>query len=57
MIFHILPINDLREHEEKSTCDCEPKSEILENGDVMIIHNSFDGREVVELANEILNKN
>lgn len=48
MIFHILPIDDLEEHLEKSTCKCLPKSEILDNGDIMITHNSFDKREVIE---------
>lgn len=54
MIWHILPINDIKEHEELSTCHCMPKSEILENGDIMITHNSFDGRELIEnLISEI----
>jgi len=48
MIWHLLPINDLYEHLEKSTCKCFPKSEVLENGDIMITHNSFDKREVIE---------
>lgn len=47
-IWHLLPIDDLEEHEEESTCKCLPKSEILENGDIMLIHNSFDKREVIE---------
>lgn len=48
MIWHLLPIDDLEEHQENSTCKCLPKSEVLENGDLMIIHNSFDKREIVE---------
>ena len=48
MIFHILPINDLEEHEELSTCKCEPKMEVLEDGDLMIIHNCYDKRDVIE---------
>ena len=27
---HILPINDLKEHEENTTCECNPKVEVLE---------------------------
>jgi len=54
MIYHILPINDIEEHEEKSTCKCNPISEILENCDMLIVHNSFDGREIVEHVNEFL---
>mgnify|MGYP003402519020 FL=1 len=45
MAIHIIPINDLREHEELTTCDCSPKVE-FENGEMIIIHNSFDGREL-----------
>lgn len=48
MIYHILPINDLEEHIEKSICKCEPKSEVLDNGDILITHNSFDKREIIE---------
>ncbi len=54
MNYHILPINDLKEHEEKSTCECNPRVEFI-NGNQLIIHNSFDGREGVELAKEVLN--
>lgn len=50
-IWHITPNNDLYEHIENSTCKCLPKSEILENGDIMIIHNSYDRREVIEQLN------
>lgn len=58
MIQHIYPLNDLKEHDTESTiCECNPNTEILENGDILIIHNSYDGREGLELANEILNKN
>ena len=53
-MLNILPINDLEEHEETSTCKCEPSIEILEDGELMIIHNSFDGRELVEEFYEIL---
>lgn len=45
MILHIIPIHDLKEHTEESTCECAPEIEILENGDIMIIHNAYDGRE------------
>jgi len=51
---HILPINDLKEHEELTTCECEPKIDILDNGDMLIIHNSFDGREAIEMVKEII---
>ena len=46
MITNILPVNDIEDHIENSTCECCPTVEILENGDLIIIHNSFDGREL-----------
>lgn len=55
MTYHVLPINDIKVHEESTTCECEPKV-IHENGNMIVVHNSFDGREGVEWANEILNK-
>ena len=53
-IWHILPINDIDTHEELSTCKCEPKVDVLDVGDMMIIHNSFDGREIIEIVNKII---
>lgn len=51
--FHILPLNDTKEHTESSQCPCNP--EILqENHTRLIVHNAFDGREVVE---QLLNHN
>lgn len=54
-IWHILPINDSEVHIEMGDCKCKPKIEVIEDR-VLIIHNSFDGREAVEWANEIINK-
>lgn len=51
MALHITPINDLKEHEESSTCECCPKL-IIENGEMIFVHNSFDGREILEEKNE-----
>ena len=50
---NILPINDSKEHTEDSTCECCP-TVTKEDGEMIIIHNSFDGREAVEWAEEIL---
>ena len=55
MDWHLLPLNDLKEHEESTTCECEPKIEFTENGDMIIKHNSFDGREAIEIFYEIIN--
>jgi hypothetical protein len=52
--WHILPTNDSDEHSEGLYCKCNPR--IKHTCDhVFVIHNSFDGREAVEVANEILN--
>lgn len=57
MIYHVHPVNDIEPHDlTGSQCKCEPK--ILEEyGHMIVVHNSFDGREAVELAKEILNGN
>ena len=52
-MIHITPINDLEKHEESTTCKCEP-SVIEENGELIVVHNSFDGREGFEWTEEIL---
>jgi len=54
---HILPVNDIKTHEESTTCACNPKIEILENGDIMVVHNSYDDREKVEQLISNINKN
>jgi tRNA1(Val) A37 N6-methylase TrmN6 len=46
-MLNIVPINDLEEHEESSTCKCNPKL-IEENGELILVHNSFDKREFIE---------
>ena len=52
---HVLPIKDDSDHTVDSTCECHPRVD-LEDG-LVIIHNSFDGREVLEEANRIINGN
>ena len=52
-MINVLPDNDLRPHKEDSTCECNPKV-IFENGEMIVVHNSFDGREYKEeLVKEI----
>lgn len=41
---HIVPIDDLREHEDSIECWCQPDE--VEDG--VIVHNSLDGREKYE---------
>lgn len=47
---NIIPPNDIKEHEPNITCLCCPTVEI-ENGKKIIIHNSFDGMELIEQQN------
>lgn len=44
---HVLPVNDLREHDESWTCWCKPGIERHGTCD-LISHNSADGRELIE---------
>ena len=56
-MIHILPVNDLKEHEELTTCECKPRIEILDDGEIMVIHNSYDGREYIEELVSNINNN
>lgn len=69
-VWHIAPTNDLKPHNEWSTqeqdpedpivwkfigCDCKCNPIIKKvNDSILVIHNSFDGREGLEWTNEIL---
>lgn len=44
-MINIIPLNDLKPHTEDSTCECKP-SLIIEEGEMIIVHNSYDGREL-----------
>jgi hypothetical protein len=49
MAYHIYPVSDYREHTlEGTTCDCRPSVQ-FENGEMLVVHNSYDGREHKEL--------
>ncbi len=54
---HVVPVGDVEPHEERYTegyeCKCDPKIEVVHET-ILVIHNSFDGREGVEIVNEIL---
>lgn len=53
MAIHIYPLDDLKEHVLESTCDCLPTVSV-ENGELIVCHNAFDDRELIEEVNEIL---
>lgn len=62
-VYHVYPCDDLEEHhlecvypdnaQPYCTCKCEPTYQQEDEG-LLVIHNSFDGREGIEQANEIL---
>lgn len=54
---HLIPEDDSEKHLFDERCPCEPRIELLNNGSTLYVHDSFDGRVAVEMANEILNKN
>lgn len=47
-MINILPTDDLKPHIEDNTCECKPKV-IYENGEMILIHNSYDKREQFEM--------
>jgi hypothetical protein len=56
-MIHVHPLDDAEEHDLKSTlCKCNPHIIVEKDSEIVVVHNSFDGREGVEWANEILNK-
>lgn len=46
-VFHVIPVNDLKEHEEGGSCWCSPVI-LHKDGVPMYSHNSADGREFFE---------
>jgi hypothetical protein len=53
-MIHVYPLKDEREHDtgDTTTCWCEPKLD-TEGPELIVIHNSMDGRELIEQAEEI----
>ncbi len=45
--WNVVPVKDMREHEEHVSCWCKPSIHRERRGRV-IVHNSMDGRELVE---------
>lgn len=51
--WHVTPNSDLFEHIESENCECEPRIQTMDNGNKVIIHNSYDGRDLaVEIGAE-----
>ena len=55
-MIHVYPVNDLKEHDLSDKCMCNPVVKLEPYWEEAVcIHNSYDGREGLELANEVLN--
>lgn len=60
-VYHVTPTDDLNEHNETCTyppigepycdCPCKPQYEKVPPSGLIVIHNSFDGRENFEWDN------
>ena len=44
---HLIPVNDLSEHDLSEDCKCKPDIEVVE-GSYLITHRAYDGREYQE---------
>lgn len=45
---HVIPVSDLREHIEATTCWCRPMIEDPNEEIPLVVHHSLDGRELAE---------
>lgn len=52
MTVHVVPVNDLVEHDTNDDCACGPTSEAVHRDDGsigwLVTHHSLDGRELAE---------
>lgn len=49
-MYHVVPLNDIIEHEDSSTCQCCPTI-VIKDGEMICIHNAMDNREDLEGLN------
>lgn len=54
---HIIPVNDLRQHNQSVMCECQPVIELQPNGARVVLHNSYDNREFTEIERYINSNN
>lgn len=49
MNWHVEPVNDWKPHLTSGEfCKCEPRVEVQSNGNKVVVHNAWDGREFFE---------
>ena len=49
---HVMPVDDLMPHRFGMNCECRPRLD-CENGSAVVIHTSYDGREMQEKEHEV----
>jgi hypothetical protein len=50
----VIPNNDLKSHVDTGEwCHCQPRIETAENGNKIVIHNAYDGREFYERTDDV----
>lgn len=54
MIYHEYPVKDVFPHKlDGFPCECIPEFTQDDNGNIVIIHNAYDGRDIIsEVENE-----
>lgn len=47
---HVVPVNDRLEHptDTPTTCPCQPVTDFIEGGGIVVSHNAWDKRELRE---------
>lgn len=49
--FHVYPVNDMRSHvTEGELCPCLPRVRRVDGEDAVVVHNSYDGRELGQVC-------
>lgn len=48
----VLPVGEEDYHRWDNMCSCCPRVNLSEEGKMIVLHNSFDGREILEEAYE-----
>lgn len=50
--WHVEPTNDIKPHStghaDAANCQCKPRTETQPNGNIVVVHNAWDGREFYE---------
>lgn len=56
-IYHILPTGDTYKHSESVNCSCNPVCGYNKEGKFLVVHNAFDGRDLLEQAKRQIENN